>query len=373
MRSNVTTLPAPVTATGTRSIHRHFNIVVAGEFNAGKSSVVNLLLRKNLLPATVGYSQMPPLRIFPSAQEVYTIRTATNESISKDAFLRGKLHGTAVSSARIEAVLDDFNGAVISEVSVGQHGELDPEAEAILQSADLLIWCTMGQRAWCLTEITIIESLPAKILETAILAVTRSDYLRNDIDRDKVKTRLEREAAPYFKQIEMLDCSQKSIRNAHDQVTWMQSGGEALLKGVMQHFRASDFYGKTAPTADLQEINDFREVMPAKPTQLSAKDIFTAWQNETDGIEVWIGEQSPPTETDTATFVLHRVTLFSDSVLTERYFEAGGKDVNIAFKNAANHIKLLLQKMDKTGIAMRSIELALQLEDELRCKAHKNS
>jgi len=241
-------------------LHRHFNIVVAGEFNSGKSSVINLLLRRSVLPVSVRHTNMPPVRIFPSDREDYNIRSKTNEGLDFPSFKAGKIDGRTIQSARLEMELPQFNGATITEISVGEDGELEAEAATLMRDADQLIWCTMGQRAWCLTEIDVVENLPEKLLDNAILAVTRRDYLTSESDREKVRNRLHREAKQYFREIVMLDASPKSIRSAGDAVAWAASDGHQLHDYIINEFEKSEFYGAAIPVAKIQDIQDIREL-----------------------------------------------------------------------------------------------------------------
>ncbi len=367
MMSNVTSLPHVPATVATRKDDRHFHIVVAGEFNAGKSSLVNLLLRQPVLPVTVGYSRMPPLRIFPAENEVYNIVTATNEKIEKQDFLRGVSHDVAIRSARIELPLDRFAGAVISEVSVGQHGELEPEEQDILATADLLVWCTMGQRAWCLTEITIVEKLPRQLLDTAILAVTRSDYLRTDGDREKVKVRLEREAAQYFNRIVMVDASPQAARRAQDDDNWRDSGGQQLFDAVHSIFSKSGFYGKAAPTADLREIEEFRAAKAVESARIAdiARGFTFVWQAEIDALTKWIEMCDGVLPADMLTRVSGMLSTFSKTAADPRSGHSCAPAVTACIARAQAALDAICAKSAGDAAAAKAAALVVQLLDEV--------
>lgn len=235
-----------------------FNIVVAGEFNSGKSSVINLLLRQNLLPATVGFSGMPPIRMVSSDRENYMLTDADGNLIDVVAFQEGKVKGDTVKVAEIGLPLKQFEGAVITEVSMNEQGEFHPQAKETLLSADLLVWCTMGQRAWCLTEILAVKGLPENIRKNAIMVATRADLLANRENRQKVQTRLKSEAGDVFNAICMVDASTGSVSASVDGNAWETSGGSSLCEEIMSVFKGSEFYQSLPGPAELLNLSAYR-------------------------------------------------------------------------------------------------------------------
>ncbi len=365
MVSNVTSLKKNVGNAPSASVDRHFNIVVAGEFNAGKSSVVNLLLRRQVMPVTVGFTHMPPVRVFPAGQEAWHVLSAGNERLPEEDFLSGRIAGTSVRSARIELPLKSFNGATITEVSVGQHGELDPEAEAALQSADLLIWCTMGQRAWCLTEITVVEKLPPRLLRNAILAVTRIDYMDTAADRDKILTRLEREASRYFRAILPVGASQKALRNAADDNHWAGSGGQALHDHVMSEFSQSEHFGRAPQTAELEDIGKFRSQAPEKT--LSVTELHELWQESLNDLEAWIAGTSGVGDKEVLGEIKSRLQDFLDTHFCVRDPSASGiAPLAAVFGQAIQRVSQEIEL--PKGRAAIGIDLVLQLEEEIHIR-----
>ncbi len=340
----------------------HFNIVVAGEFNAGKSSIINLLLQKNIVPTEVSVSDLPPAVITPSDHEHYEIKTAgkTGE-YQKSDLLNGTIASGSVTSIEIDTPLPRFNGATITEVSINQDGTLAEDRKAIIENADLLIWCSMGQRAWCLSEISIIKALPKPVLDNAILAVTRSDYLRNTDNLSKVKNRLAREADEYFDKIIMLDCSNSAIMAASNEAKWAKSGGKALFDDVQAVFRSSPFYGKApvivskAPTALSS---------PSSTDTLTEDEALAAWNDTLCELSDGLESARQLREVDFARRVQSAMVEFVELVIPATVETDTISRVKTAFDEAILSIEQNLAQDSRIGIARLSTALALQLERE---------
>lgn len=353
-----------------RATDKAFKIVVAGEFNAGKSSVVNLLLRQDILPATVGFSDMPPIKVVASNREHYQLIGDDDNLIDVVEYREGKIKGSTIQSAEIELPIKQFDGAVITEISVDQHGELQPEAEAALYDADLLIWCTMGQRAWCLTEITVVKKLPQSVLDKSILAVTRADYLSSDANRQKVRTRLENEAGIYFDQVVMLNAGQKSIGDAMDDNTWTQNGGRALYDSVMNEFRKSEYCNASDAPAELLDLAAFRVTAPQEPSTpkaMNVGEVLAIWQTKISELSTWIAEQPKLSEQVAIARMQDDLELFlnmvqpagtcSDPDLPEKIMRfndfsselSSDADVGSTANKALNMLNLMLQLEEELG------------------------
>jgi len=346
-----------------RKPKRHFNIVVAGEFNSGKSSVLNLLLRKEVVPVSVGVSGLPPAQVVHSDVETYDLSSArSGQKLTKSDLFNGA-SGEKFGSINIAVPMEEFRGAAIFEVSVGQDGELDQTGQKVLSEADLLIWCTMGQRAWCLSEISIVEVLPKSLLDTAILAVTRSDYLRNTEDIGKVERRLKREASEFFDTIVMLDGSRKSISKIADRTVWKRSGGQELFDQVSSKFKKPESFEKVRLVAS----NDAPEIkLEAQPNPtLSHAEMHSAWAGELDEIENWIAAQAAPAEREIAEQVKKRLIEFSNIIQPADIQWETGTDYFEVFKDAARYLSGALSNPEQSEIGIVAVDLSLQLLREL--------
>lgn len=344
----------------------HYRIVIAGEFNSGKSSVINLLLRDRVVPASVDFTLMPPINIFPSDSASVTVTTLDGAEGDREAFLDGTITGEELANVRIERRMDAFEGAVISEVTVGLDGRLQPAAAALLHSADLLIWCTMGQRAWALTEIAIVEKLPASVLEKSILAVTRSDYLRNESKRELVYDRLTDQASKYFSKIIMLEAGRNDVQRSSDEAHWAATGGKELYDAVMVEFEAFKQAGARSETASAgAEIIDF--VKPgSQPVIQSAADAAHRWSREVDTFADWVEENLDADVEAIFEAIQNHITKFAAVVSSGTWDDDGRRQT---VQNMFGRGLAVLNQKAKKGVteetARQGIDVLMQLEGEL--------
>lgn len=271
-----------------RAAERPFRIVVAGEFNSGKSSLINLLFRDHVLPASVGSSGAPVTNIHPGDETRYTALRRDGREIDAEAYFAGVQPGSELSSVNVEVPFDALRGCVVTEVSLGLDDGREVEHMAALREADLLIWCTMAQRAWSLTEIDIVRTLPRQSLNGAILAVTRSDYLVDDRARGLVQERLDRHAREYFHHIHMVDCSRRRVDGAaEDDRVWRMAGGQKILSLVMEHL------GRPMPDMETARAGAARQ--PSRTahanggmTRSRPSQLFESWSEMVDEIGNWL-------------------------------------------------------------------------------------
>ncbi len=166
-----------------------FRVAIAGEFNSGKSSLINLLLRQPVMPVGVTWSRQPPISLAMG------------------------------------------NGITLVEIPIDENGHLDPAARAELESADMLIWCTMAQRAWCLSESDLIETLPPRLFDNAVIAVMRSDLLSADA-REKVRARVAVLTRDRFAALVMIEAGSAIRAGLSEDATWQGSGASRIVAAI---------------------------------------------------------------------------------------------------------------------------------------------
>jgi len=213
-------------------------LALFGEFSAGKSSIVNLLLGRDVLPTSVLSSTRRPtfVRYAPDLQI---------EAISEE----GKREPVSLE------VVKTFAQEDIRHLNIGMPNELlrhvevldtpgfadpfhDPERTLdVVESADICIWCTLATQAWRQSELRIWSSLPARLRTHGILVVTHIDALAHRGERRRILTRLKREAGNLFAEIVLLAVpdamramrADGQIIDAH---LWRDSGGSALIAAL---------------------------------------------------------------------------------------------------------------------------------------------
>ena len=243
---------------------------------------------------------------------------------------------------------------------------LDPGAEELLNSADLLVWCTMGQRAWALTEIAIVEKLPAAVLEKSILAVTRSDYLRNDSSKDLVFQRLQEQAGKFFDKIIMVEAGRNEIEKSGEDAHWAETGGQELYDNVVAEFRDYQFAGvRPVVTERSADLGVFASARGADGLHI-AEEVAVRWRGEVDAVADWIDENADANEPSMAEHMLERVKGFDIAGAFKN--SADKKETAIfekMFGRAARVLETAIGKTECQDAAHRCIDVMLQLEEEL--------
>lgn len=211
-------------------------LVVTGEFTSGKSTAINTLLRKRLLPSAFGGTKSPPIRIRHGDQTTIRIVTATGEALHA-ATIEEAIANDAAEEILVTTPFPDLKGIEIDEVPTGADNQFDDDALDIIAKADMLIWCTIGSQAWRLSEKSTVESLPASLRPQSVLLLSRADKLRSSSDCDKIMRRLEREASSFFSNVIFMGGAPDLIdESAQDQRAWQDTGGQYIAEIVRELF-----------------------------------------------------------------------------------------------------------------------------------------
>ncbi|MCL4066643.1 hypothetical protein M3484_08670 [Pseudomonas sp. GX19020] len=218
-------------ATGTGSPLR---VVICGEVSAGKSTVMNALMRDQMLPDNIGQSARPVL--VAGWREIPGIEASGRDGREIRAALPGTpelFHGA--DFIRLWLDQPHLSGIELIELPMTRAEELTGAQIDLVQSADVMIWVTIGSQAWRLTEKAIVEALGETRPDRSILIVSRGDKLRSDKDRGRLMERMERETAALFGHRFFLFGDRRKIAaSAGSEADWQATGGAplaALLRG----------------------------------------------------------------------------------------------------------------------------------------------
>src|SRR5262245_13265342 len=178
-------------------------IVVIGEFNSGKTSLVNALIGAPLLPASftshtayptvVGYAARPSLRA--EVADRRRVPFAWDRVDGAPAEDIRRLH-VGAPLARLKT---------LRAVDTPGFGLGDDSREACTlmacRGADTVIWCTPAMQAWKASELRAWFGLSRTVRRRGVLAVTFMDQIRSKVDASRLLARLAAEAGPYFRKI----------------------------------------------------------------------------------------------------------------------------------------------------------------------------
>ena len=186
-------------------------IVVIGEFNSGKTSLVNALLgapvlptsftRHTAYPTVVGFAARPSLRAELAGRK--RIAVAWNSIDSAPAQHICRLH--------VGMPLDRLRTLRATDTPGLGLGDEQDEARTLraCRGADTVIWCTPAMQAWKASELRSWLSLPKAVRQRGVLAVTFMDALPSQKDAGRLLARLHADAGPLFRRI--VTCSAHSI------------------------------------------------------------------------------------------------------------------------------------------------------------------
>ena len=227
-------------------------IAVWGEPSSGKSTVINVLLRGNLVPDFFGHSFRPLVLVRHAAQPrlVLFFRDGRREELPVDtdgSFPEinddPSLVGCLVLTSRPHVRDYELIELPFQAVGAGHEDDAgfgpDPNSElagamVVIGNADILVWTTIASQAWRLSEKNVIEHLGPETLENSIIAVSRSDKLRNSRDFQRVCDRIQRETEAYFRHIVFLHGARSLIADSAESAgngadaAWEETSGQAL-------------------------------------------------------------------------------------------------------------------------------------------------
>jgi hypothetical protein len=182
---------------------RVVRICVLGEFNSGKTTLINALLGAPVLPASfithtpyltvVGFAPRPRL-----SAEVAGRKRVAFAWEDLDAAASHHIH-------RLHVGMPLERLRTLNAIDTPGLGLGDPVREErtlrACRNVDLVIWCTPAMQAWKASEQNVWMSLPLSVRRRGILAVTFMDALNTPSDAGRLMARLRLHAGDQFRRI----------------------------------------------------------------------------------------------------------------------------------------------------------------------------
>lgn len=171
-------------------------LLVAGEFSAGKTQLINGLLGVDLLPANVTSTSLPPIWLSADhAADLVIGADGTRQPLGDLTHV--PVEGTLCCQMRYAAPILDYVDLIDTP------GNSDPNIDAaswmrMLDAADMVIWCTNAVQAWRQAEKAVWQHMPARLRANATLVVTHADRLQDSKTADRLMRRVLREADGFF-------------------------------------------------------------------------------------------------------------------------------------------------------------------------------
>ncbi|MEM9317982.1 MAG: dynamin family protein [Pseudomonadota bacterium] len=202
-------------------------VVLCGEVNSGKSTVLNALMRGPVLPDLFGTKERPFIHVRTGDTAAQVVHGRDGSESTHDGLSDAVLQ--AAESCEIIGTSEHLAGLEIVEMPFLNERDITDEQIAYVESADIIIWTTIASQAWRLSEKTILDRCENRS-SLAIMVVSRGDKLRSDEDREKLMGRLERETGDYFRDIVMMHGKDTLIAAAaEDDEAWETTAAPVLL------------------------------------------------------------------------------------------------------------------------------------------------
>ncbi|WP_170754050.1 dynamin family protein [Ruegeria lacuscaerulensis] len=206
-----------------------------GEFSAGKSTLMNFLLRSHTLPTQVTATQLPPVWFSWGDQSAYVQR----DDGSRDDITLDQLETVGVNDAQFIRIF--LEADILEAVDlIDTPGISDPKISddvwrRAVGQANGVLWCTHATQAWRETERATWVALPERLQNNSLLLVTRADVL-GPKDRQKVLRRVNREAGHLFNR-SILFSARDAITardKSGDAELWARSGGGKMVDSFLE-------------------------------------------------------------------------------------------------------------------------------------------
>jgi Dynamin family len=214
---------------------RPLRVAIVGEFNSGKSSLANLLIRFEGLPtAIVSSTRIPTLLYHSPKPRVFAVQ---QDGLRQEVRKAGSVSETSISRLEVGLPSPRLNGVEILDLP----GLADPSfdrgmGDLMLETADVLLWCTVSTQAWKESERTAWDSLPLRLRRCALLLATHSDLVHEARDTPRLLRRLQKEAGGFSDIVPVATTNALALlKEDSDELghaAWAATGADALEEAL---------------------------------------------------------------------------------------------------------------------------------------------
>lgn len=233
-------------------------IALMGEYSAGKSTLLNLLLDGEILPTKVTATNLPAVWLTYGEEK-------TVEGLRHDGTLECVDMDSLGEDVREQYLLLRFahDAEILKQVDVvDTPGISDPKLAkgATLYLADYLdavLWLSPANQAWRQSEKTVWTAFPETLRADSLMVMTRADKMRRVSDLNKVLKRVKSETKDLFGAVLAMNTPlAKSSKSQPESKDWEKCGGKAFyaaLETLIQN--ASDAQLLRTPVELVEEIH----------------------------------------------------------------------------------------------------------------------
>lgn len=213
------------------SLSQPVTVAVLGPSGTGKSALINLLLKKRLIPDTARYNVLKLVHGDRFDAEV-SFEDGRLEAVDEEDFSD---IGTA-DHISVAAPFDVLKELTLIEAS-GHNGKVEAAIDEAVESADLVLWCTntfkeKEQKLW--------NRISYRFRDHGYLVLTKADKLARTRKLAEVLAELAPHAESEFAglmPVATLQALKALSCNPMDEDLWAGSGGDGLLARIQEHVR----------------------------------------------------------------------------------------------------------------------------------------
>ncbi|AZV77279.1 hypothetical protein EBB79_04815 [Parasedimentitalea marina] len=281
-----TSMPSPDSQLATPS--RKPRLALMGEFSAGKSTLTNLLVSRQVLPTRVTATRLPPVWISYGDDAAYVVSTdGTQTPVALEDLGDVQMETTAM--IRLFFPSDALTLCDLIDMPGISDPNMDSEVwQSLLPEVDGVIWCTHATQAWRQSEAAVWDHITATVTGPNILLITHFDKLRTDRDRDRVVARVSKETDASFDTIFPISLSE-AIDAGDDIEAWKRSGADRLIE-----FMVETLLDKPRPSVTTAKDAATQTAKDTSPEDIKQAEVL-AFDDIRDTDEQAQMEQSGPT------------------------------------------------------------------------------
>ncbi|MEL6573135.1 MAG: dynamin family protein [Pseudomonadota bacterium] len=230
-----------------------------GEFSAGKSTLLNLILGETVLPTQVTATSMPVIWMTYGD-------TPTAESLSYD----GQLRSFDLADLRDQGAAGHLlirlalpsetlkRSDVIDTPGISDRRLSSNALDFIKPYLDFVVWCSAANQAWRQSEKAVWQKMPQEMQDLSILALTRADMMKKANTLEKVIKRCETETAGMFRIVQPIATvvalgAMDDHGDVVDQDAWTTSFADALFVAIKDSLRIANLNCALRDAVDVPE------------------------------------------------------------------------------------------------------------------------
>jgi hypothetical protein len=198
---------------------RRTRVVVIGEFNSGKTTLVNALVGAPVLAASFTTHTAHTTVVAFASRPAVSVETTARKRLPSAWDRIGEHAPQDVRRLHVGVPLQRLKGLSVIDTSGLGFADGESDAAGSLQAcrnADVVIWCTPAMQAWKASEERTWLALPEGVRARGLLAVTFADGIGSPADLDRLMRRLETEAGPHFYRVVAAGDCAALVVPAHD-------------------------------------------------------------------------------------------------------------------------------------------------------------